>query len=93
MKQITQIQDVTVSELQDMLTDVVRAQFSELKDVFSKSNDEDDLLTPSEVCELLGISKVTLWSYTKQEKFKLYGIGQKRFYKRSEILKSLEQNK
>lgn len=93
MKQIAQIQDVTVSELQDMLTDVVRAQFSELKDVFSKSNDEDDLLTPSEVCELLGISKVTLWSYTKQEKFKLYGIGQKRFYKRSEILKSLEQNK
>jgi len=42
---------------------------------------------------LLDISKVTLWSYTKQEKFKLYGIGQKRYYKRSEILKSLEQNK
>lgn len=95
MKQITQIQDVTVSELQDMLTDAVRAQFSELKDVLlsSKSNNEDNLLTPKEVCELLGISKVTLWNYQNSGKFQVVGIGQKRYYKRADVMNALRLKK
>lgn len=90
-----QIQEVTATDFKEMLAEAVRTELNDFKKVLlqNQPDNKSDLITPEEVCRLLGISKVTLWSYTKQEKFKLYGIGQKRFYKRSEILKSLEQNK
>lgn len=90
-----QIQEVTAADFKEMLAEAVRTELNDLRKVLLQNQPDNtsDLLTPEEVCQLLGISKVTLWNYTKQEKFKLYGIGQKRYYKRSEILKSLEQNK
>ena len=90
-----QIQEVSATDFKEMLAEAVRTELNDFKKVLLQNQPENksDLLTPEEVCQLLGISKVTLWSYTKQEKFKLYGIGQKRYYKQSEILKSLEQNK
>lgn len=90
-----QIQGVTAADFKEMLAEAVRTELNDFKKVLLQNQPDNtsDLLTPEEVCQLLSISKVTLWSYTKQEKFKLYGIGQKRYYKRSEILKSLEQNK
>lgn len=90
-----QIQEVTATDFKEMLAEAVRTELNDFKKVLLENHPENksDLLTPEEVCQMLSVSKVTLWSYTKQEKFKLYGIGQKRYYKRSEILKSLEQNK
>ena len=90
-----QIQGITAADFKEMLAEAVRTELNDLRKVLLQNQPDNtsDLLTPEEVCQLLGISKVTLWNYTKQEKFKLYGIGQKRYYKRSEILKSLEQNK
>jgi len=92
MRKITQIQDVTATELQDMLADTVRAEISELKKAFlnTKSNNEDDLLSPDEVCEMLCITKVTLWNYQKNGKLKAFGIGQKRYYKRSDVLNAIQ---
>jgi len=55
--------------------------------------DETDLLTPKETAELLRISIPTLWRWQKKGKVKCYGIGGKRYYKRSEIVESLTEKK
>lgn len=90
-----QIQEVTATDFKEMLAEAVRTELNDFKKVLlqNQPDNKSDLITPEDVCSLLGISKVTLWSYTNDGKLKVYGIGQKRYYKRSEILKSLEQNK
>lgn len=50
----------------------------------------EEILNRDQVCNLLNITKSTLWSWTKSNKLKVYGIGVKRYYKRSEVLAALE---
>jgi predicted site-specific integrase-resolvase len=47
---------------------------------------QKEILTRNETAELLGINLSTLWSYTKAGKLTSYGLGNKVFYKYSEIL-------
>lgn len=53
--------------------------------------ESDDLVTPKEACQILGIAPSTLWKYKKQGRVKCYGISAKRFYKRSELIDSLTE--
>ena len=55
----------------------------------AKPNDDVDLLTREETCELLKINSSTLWTWTNDGKVKAYAIGARRYYKRSEIMASL----
>ena len=48
-----------------------------------------EILTRKEVAELLSIDLSTLWSWTKTGKLKAYGIGNRVFYKYSEVMDSL----
>lgn len=96
MKKLIQIQDIDVTELQETIANTVKAEVFALKEMLingKSKNNEDDLLTPDQVCELLGISKVTLWNYQNSAKLKAFGIGQKRFYKRADVMKALQQKK
>lgn len=54
-----------------------------------QSNIPDELLTREEVCLLLKISKTSLWKWTKDGKVKAYGIGNRVYYKRIELIESL----
>jgi hypothetical protein len=49
-----------------------------------------DLLTRFEVCELLSFNKTSLWKHTKSGKLKSYGIGNRVYYKRSEVLEAVK---
>lgn len=96
MKKIIQIQDIDVTELQETIANTVKAEVFALKEIIingKSSNSDDDLLTPDQVCELLGISKVTLWNYQNNGKFKAFGIGQKRYYKRADVLNAIQLKK
>lgn len=53
--------------------------------------DDNDLLTRAETCELLKINLTTLWKHTKSGKLIQYGIGNRVFYKKSEILKGVKR--
>lgn len=92
MKRLIQIQDIDITELQETIANTVKAEVFAIKEILmnGKSNNNDDLLTPDQVCELLGISKVTLWNYQKNNKLKAYGIGQKRYYKRADVLNAIQ---
>ncbi|MGB3343018.1 MAG: helix-turn-helix domain-containing protein [Aequorivita sp.] len=49
----------------------------------------DDLITPKEASELLQCSMVSIWRYEKKGRITAYGIGGKKYFKRSEILNSI----
>lgn len=49
---------------------------------------EEVFLTQLEVADLLGVSTVTIWAWTKKGLLKSYKIGRLNRYKKSEILAS-----
>jgi hypothetical protein len=52
-------------------------------------NNDDILLSRLETSKLLKINLTSLWKHTKSGKLKSYGIGNRVFYKKNEVLKSL----
>ena len=92
-QKILQIQDVTADQLKELVSGAVKNEISSLREELALQNEKDKLLSPDEVCQLLGISKVSLWNYNKSGKLTAYGIGAKRYYKESEVLNSLKQQK
>lgn len=60
-----------------------------LQSVSSEQQTENVLLTREQVCKLLTINKTSLWKHTKSGRLKSYGIGNRVFYKRNEVLDSI----
>jgi len=52
-----------------------------------------EYLTRTEVAELLKINLSTLWSYTKKKILISYGIGNRVYYKRTEVENAIVQLK
>ncbi len=93
-QKILQIQNVTADQLRELVSGAVKSELSSLRAELAQQESKDKLLSPDQVCELLGISKVTLWNYQNSGKLTAYGISAKRYYKESEILnRSLKQQK
>ena len=53
--------------------------------------DNSKLLSRQETADLLSVSLVTLWDWTKKDLVPAYRIGNKVRYKKSEILESLQK--
>ena len=51
---------------------------------------ENDLLTRLEVCKLLSINKTTLWKHTRSGKLKSFGIGNRVFYSKIQVLEAVK---
>lgn len=56
----------------------------------NNSSPEENLLSREQACELLAINKTTLWKHTKNGKLKAYGIGNRVYYKKHELLESVK---
>jgi hypothetical protein len=54
-----------------------------------QQNDDEILLSRLETAKFLKINLTSLWKHTKSGKLKSYGIGNRVFYKKDEVLKSL----
>lgn len=95
VKHITQITEISASDLQEMVVSSVRfglQKFKQELETEQKNQDDPDrLLNPSEVCDLLKISKPTLHNYLNAGRLISYGVGQKRYFRYSEVLKALEK--
>jgi hypothetical protein len=55
------------------------------------TNDNEVLLSRVETCELLKINFSTLWKHTKSGKLISYGIGNRVYYKKPEVLNSIQR--
>jgi excisionase family DNA binding protein len=88
VKQILQIESTDSSEF-------IPKILNGFKDILNQHNqsskDAEILLTREEAAEMLSISLVTLWKYTKDDIVPAYRIGTKIRYKKSEILLALKK--
>lgn len=84
------IEGMTKEEFLSAISEGINNKLSALKKDFTSQNSNEDLMTREETCKFLSIDSSTLWAYTNKGKVKAYGIGARRYYKRTEILESLK---
>lgn len=83
------LQELTVEELQRLIGTSVKNGISELHKEQLIKNYSEELMTREETCRFLKIDSSTLWAWTNKGKVKAYGIGARRYYKRSELMESI----
>lgn len=83
------LQGLTLEQLQTFIKEAVNEALNETEAPQPTEQSQDDFITINEACELLSISRATLWRYEKLEKVKVYGIGGRRLLKKSELLEAI----
>ena len=85
--QTLQINNLEVNELQTLIEDSVK----KVLDAIQPKEEPTELITRKETASILGITLVTLNSWSKFGKIPSYRIGTRVRYKRSEVLESLNK--
>ena len=88
-KQIVQIESVRVSELTEIISEKLLEKLEAKISFLIQKSSDNDLLTREETAKLLKINSTTLWHWTKKDKLIAYGIGNRVYYKRGEIMAAL----
>ena len=92
MKDSIILQNLNTTDLTQLIKDGVKSQLEDFKKTLQTHN-PDELLTRTETCKFLQIDSSTLWHWTNKGKVIAYGIGNRRYYKKAELLESLKQLK
>lgn len=83
------LQIISPEQLSELISLGLKSQLEELKNSLSIHN-PDELLTREETCKFLQIDSSTLWAWTNKGKVKAYGIANRRYYKKNELLECLK---
>ena len=83
------LQTLTVEQLQQLIGTSVRNGIQEFQKELQTKDNSEELLSRDETCKFLKIDSSTLWAWTNNGKVKAYGIGARRYYKRSELMECL----
>jgi predicted DNA-binding transcriptional regulator AlpA len=75
---------ISLQELAEAIAPLLKPQ------IVTQLEPINDLLTRVEVCQLLSFNKTSLWKHTKSGKLKSYGIGNRVYYKRSEVIEAVK---
>ncbi|WP_341199378.1 helix-turn-helix domain-containing protein [Croceibacter atlanticus] len=86
-----EIQEITVDELADKVADKLLNKIKHYLDDLH-TNESDVYLTRQETADFLKINITTLWYWTNKGKIKSYGIGNRRYYNKQEIIALLKKN-
>ncbi|RBN51807.1 DNA-binding protein [Flavobacterium psychrolimnae] len=78
------LQGITIEQLAEVLKSMLAINPQE------QAQPANPLLTRDEVCELLSFNKTSLWKHTKSGRLKSYGIGNRVYYKRDEVLEAVK---
>ncbi|TBN03217.1 DNA-binding protein [Hyunsoonleella flava] len=89
MKNSIILQQLSVEQLQELIGTTVKKSVEELQKELQSKKFTEELLTREETCKFLKINSSTLWAWQNKGKVKAYGIGARRYYKRSELLECL----
>ncbi len=87
------LQNVTPEQLAELISEGVKSQLQDFKKDLTSQKANDELLTREQTCKFLQINSSTLWHWTNKGKVKAYGIANRRYYKRSELMECLTQLK
>jgi len=83
------LETLTVEQLQQLIGTSVKNGILELQKQLQDKDNSEELLTREETCNFLKIDSSTLWAWTNNGKVTAYGIGARRYYKRSELMECL----
>lgn len=76
----------TPEQLVELINDGIKNQLDDFKRNFQR---QDVLLTRTQACEFLQIDSSTLWHWTNKGKVIAYGIANRRYYKKEELIECL----
>lgn len=79
---------ITPYELKQIIKEVIQDELKEIRKQPEEKYSEG-LLSRKETCEFLKIDSSTLWNWTNKGKIACYGIGNRRYYKKEDLLNSL----
>jgi hypothetical protein len=82
------LQNVSPEALTELIKEGVKSQLEDFKNNLNTHN-PDELLTREQTCKLLQIDSSTLWHWTNKGKVIAYGIGNRRYYKKAELMNAL----
>ena len=86
-----EITEVTVDELADKVADNLLEKIKHYIDEL-QTNENDVYLTRTETAEFFKIDPSTLWHWTNKGKVKSYGLGNRRYYNKKELIEILKKN-
>jgi hypothetical protein len=86
------LENLNTQTLKELIREGVQSSLKDFKETLQTHNPEE-LLTRKQTCKFLQIDSSTLWAWTNKGKVIAYGIGNRRYYKKAELLKSLQQLK
>lgn len=78
----------TPEQLAFLINESVKSQLENFKKSFQLP-ETDELMTRTQACEFLKIDSSTLWHWTNKGKVHSYGIANRRYYKKTELLNCL----
>lgn len=87
-----QLINVSTAELVNLITEKVKEQFHEVINAPSEKNNQindSEFLTRKETAKLFNVSLATLHDWNNNKTIKPYKMGNRTYYKRSELLETL----
>jgi len=87
MEQLKLIQ-LTPQELQNTISKVLKLELKDFKKELNTHN-PNELLTRAEACKFLKIEQTTLYHWERKGRIKMYGIGNRRYLKKAELMQCL----
>lgn len=84
------ISEMTPEQLELLVGSSVKSQLHDFKKTLANLQANDELMTRDEACAFLKINASTLWHWTNKGKVLAFGIGSRRYYKRSQLLDCLK---
>jgi hypothetical protein len=87
----TQITTVTPKELVDLISESVKTQIKELSSYLTNnpSKEAKEFLTRKQTADLFHVSLVTIHEWQNNGTLKVYKMGNRSFFKYSELLETL----
>lgn len=82
------VHNLDVQQLREIIITTVKEQLNDVFEALKREKNET-LLTREETFRLLKIDSTTLWYWTRDGKLKCYAMGNRRYYKKSEVLECL----
>lgn len=83
------LQNLNSEQLANLIAESVKSQLEDFKKGFNLL-ESDELLTREQACNFLQIDPSTLWHWTNKGKITAYGIANRRYYKKMDLLNSLQ---
>lgn len=90
MSSVTQLHNTTPEQLQEAILKGVKSQLEQLKREYQPKEPEE-YLSRSEVAKMLKVDISTVHNWSKSGKLQRHGIGNRVYFKRSEVERAIIQ--